>query len=149
MAGIAFWFEDNDTDVFSGRTVDLDAWRYAIKAGGITKARCFNSSSLDLFFDAGFDFEVIGSSGEDFNTWINNHSSERLIGFETQWSCPINGQCFSTLDHSTVDWYIFGPSFGIDNNLPIEYIYLPQNGIAALHSVHIASAVMLRRWECS
>ena len=40
MAGIVFWFENNDRDVFSGRQVDLDAWRYAIKAGGLDKARC-------------------------------------------------------------------------------------------------------------
>lgn len=35
--GVCFYFEDNDVDVWSGRSIDLDAWNYAIKAAGDIK----------------------------------------------------------------------------------------------------------------
>ena len=148
MAGIVFWFELNDTDVFSGRPVDLDAWRYAIKAGGIDKAVCFNESELELFFDAGFDFTIGGGSVEEYELWIGNHKDLNLVFIETERSCPPGAISISSLDHNNVDYYIFGRSNGVPrNNLGKQYVFLPQNGVAYLHSVHIASAVLLRRWE--
>lgn len=149
MAGIVFWFENNDRDVFSGRKVDLDAWRYAVKAGGIEKARCFNATELEVKFDKDFDFEVAGKDNIDFLDWVDSHKEENLVFFDTEWSCPESAIPISDLDHSTVDWYIFGAANGFHSDILRDhnFVYLPINGMGALHSVHIASAVLLRRWE--
>lgn len=149
MAGIVFWFEDNDRDVFSGRRVDLDAWRYAVKAGGIEKVRCFNSTELEVSFDLGFDFEIAGRDDTDYLEWVDQHRDENLVFFDTEWSCPDFAIPFAEVNHKDVDWYIFGRAAGLPG-VPDDrfiYTYLPINGSAALHSLHIASAVLLRRWE--
>jgi hypothetical protein len=151
MAGVVFWFETNDKDVWSGRPIDLDAWRYAIKAGGIDKARCINELGWPLTFDIDFDFEILGNYSSDFLTWLAQPEriNENIVLFDTEWTCPEGSIPLSELNHQEVDWYVFGASSGIPTDLPIEcqHVYLPQNGTASLHSVHIASAVMLRRWE--
>lgn len=148
MSGVVFFFENNDRDVFSGRTVDLDAWRYAIKAGGIDKAVCVNLSGADLFFDAAFDFTEINSV-VDYKSWLNDRINENIVFLETEWSIPDNKTKLSLreLDHSSIDWYVFGSAAGHSFTLDKSFVYLPQDGIGALHSVHIASAVLLRRWE--
>jgi hypothetical protein len=146
--GIVFWFETFDKDVFSSRPIiDLDAWRYAAKAGGITKLRCINTSGMKIDAGGDMDFEIIGESEEDFIKWVKKHKNQNLILFETPWTAPKGSIPFSKLNHKTADWYVFGSASGISPDLPGKYVYLPQDGTGALHSVHIASAVMLRRWE--
>lgn len=141
MAGILFYFQDYDTDVFSGTRDDLDAWRYAVKAGGIDKIRCINESDLDV--SLGFtdmDFKVVD---ED---WIKSQSN--VVVFDTEWTCPNSAIPLSRLDHSKVEWYVFGSAdLGAPEVDGAQYVYLPQYGKGALHSLHIASAVLLRRWE--
>ncbi len=145
MAGVVFWFQSQDKDVFSCRPIDLDAWRYAIKSGGINQARCFNETPLPLFFDQDFDFEIAGSNLDDFRDWAKDKSN--LIILQCEWSCPESAIPLSEVDHSKVDWYVFGRGSGLPNNLPGQYVYLPQDGLGGLHPVHTASAVLLRRWE--
>ena len=148
MAGIVFWFESFDKDVFSSRpTIDLDAWRYAAKAGGVDSMRCLNTSFVTL--EGGIpDFAIIGASVEDFTNWMNENATANTVIFDTEWSLPDAGTSLKDIDHSTVDWYVFGSADGISHDFSqCQYAYLPQCGMGALHSVHIASAVMLRRWE--
>lgn len=147
MAGIVFWFQEYDTDVFSGRPIDLDAWRYAIKAGNIQEVKCVNETEEPISIgDTNMDFEIIGSNFEDFTNWISDHSNIAI--FDTEWTCPEGAIPLSELNHSDIDWYVFGSAdLGVPKNINAQYVYLPISGTGALHSVHIASAVMLRRWE--
>jgi len=141
MAGIVFYFQEWDKDVWSGRAVDLDAWRYAARAGGVEELRCINET--DVVFPDWLNFECINN----LTDWAEEHRNEKLVVVDTEWTCPEGAIPLSELNHSEVDWYIFGST----NPLPkldwCQYVYLPQYGTGALHSVHIASAVMLRRWE--
>lgn len=144
-AGIVFWFQGDDKDVFSSRPIDLDAWRYAIKAGGCNKARCINETDEKLKFDSCFDFNIIGSNQQDLVVWLED--KENVIFFQCEWSCSEDAIPFSEVDHTKVDWYVFGSASGVPKNLNGQYVYMPQAGMGAMHSVHAASAVMLRRWE--
>lgn len=144
-AGVVFWFQQEDTDVFSSRPIDLDAWRYAIKAGGCDKARCINETEEDLKFDGAFDFETIGSSQADLKNWLAD--KENVVVFQCEWSCPEDAIPLRELDHTKVDWYVFGHGANAPFNLDAQYVYMPIADQAGLHPVHAASAVMLRRWE--
>ena len=145
MAGVVFWFQSQDRDVFSGRPIDLDAWRYAIKAGGCNQARCINETAWPLTFEEAFDFEIIGSHVDDLHDWAKD--KKNVVVFEAEWSCPEGAIPLSEVDHSKVDWYVFGNGSSAPQGLAGQYVYLPQDGIGGLHPVHTASAVMLRRWE--
>lgn len=145
MAGIVFWFQSNDKDVWSGRPYDLDAWRYAAKAGGINQARCINETPWPVFFDGDFDFEIIGSRKDDLMEWTKDKSN--MVILETERMCPEGAIPLRELDHSKVEWYIFGQGNASPQGIDGQYVYLPQDGIGGLHPVHTASAVLLRRWE--
>ena len=59
MAGVVFFFEQNDVDVWSGRPVDLDAWALAcLAAGDIDRVVVVNrtNEALRPFVDR---FEVV------------------------------------------------------------------------------------------
>jgi hypothetical protein len=145
MAGIVFWFQSQDRDVFSSRPIDLDAWRYAAKAGGIDQARCINETPWPIFFDGDFDFEIIGSRRDDFMEWSKDKTN--MVILETERQCPEGAIPLRELDHSKVEWYIFGNGNASPQGVDGQYVYLPQDGIGGLHPVHTASAVLLRRWE--
>ena len=146
MSGVVFYFQTFDKDVFSSRPIDLDAWRYALQAGGITKARCLNEADANISLGID-DFEIIGTHVDDLLAWQQAHSEDYFAVFDTQWTCPPDAIPLQNLDHSQVDWYVFGGGNGIPVNLPGQRVYLPQSGTGSLHSVHVASAVMFRRWE--
>lgn len=148
MAGILFYFENFDKDVFSSRNpIDLDAWRYAMKAAGLNTIHCINTSSM-------FSNEQLSAGGDmnlqfwdTFEDWYSAHENDNMAIIETQWSCPETAIPLSHLDHSSIDWYVFGASNGNPTGLPKQYVYIPQAGMGALHSVHIASIVLTRRYE--
>lgn len=144
-AGIAFWFQSDDRDVFSSRPIDLDAWRYAAKAGGCTKARCINETDESLCFGGDFDFEIIGDKEQDLRSWLED--KENVVIFQCEWSCPENAKPLSIIHHPEVEWYVFGHGANTPKNLNGQYVYMPQADKGGLHPVHAASAVMLRRWE--
>jgi hypothetical protein len=148
MAGVLFYFQNNDIDVFSGRNpIDLDAWRYACKASNIESVRCINETNMSILFDTDVDFKIVNS----LESWLDTIIGQTIVLFEPQWSCPADAVSFKQLDHSIIDWYVFGAANGF--NIPqlesyeLTYCYLPQNGSGALHSIHIASAVLLNRWS--
>ena len=117
MAGILFWYQEYDTDVFSGRPIDLDAWRYAIKAGGIDTVKCINETEDEICIgDADMDFEIVGNNFNDFENWLNNHSNVAL--FDTEWTCPEGAIPLSDLNHSEIEWYVFGSAdHGVPKNI--------------------------------
>ena len=131
MAGLCFFFEDPDVDVWSGK--DLDAWNYAAKlAGDIDKMVVINKTDQVITSpDRALDFTVLKDL-PDFDDAVYLtppwHKSNSLWNF----------------DHD-VDWYVFGPAAGwafeSDN-----MICIPQHGMGAVHSVHAATTVMFHRY---
>lgn len=137
MAGICFYFEENDVDVWSGRDIDFDAWNYAIKAAGdITDVIVINKTTKELqTLDASLNFSVV-------------QELPQLTGNIATICCPWNtdnGVSLWEFDHTGVDWYLFGPAAGWNPNVN-GGVYVPQNGYGALHSTHIASIVLLHRY---
>lgn len=139
MAGIVFYFEDRDIDVFSGSQDCLGAWNNAIKlCRGIDRVVIVNQSGVVLkSFDSSLEIEVVSKMPEN------------LSGTIAQLMCPwrINGEAVSLwgLEHAVIDWYLFGPASGWGlhpDNMPV---IIPQDGIGACHSVHIATVVMAHR----
>lgn len=137
MAGICFYFEDSDVDVWSGK--DLDAWNYACKvAGDIDKAYIINKTDQVLEpFDVNMDFQVFGSLAE---------AEAAMTGNKMYLTCPWNiGNQSSIVGHDhLVDWYLFGPAAGWQKS--IDGFYIPQGGHGAVHSVHAATVVMFHRY---
>ena len=138
MVGVCFYFEDNDVDVWSGRRIDLDAWNYAAKAAGdIDKMIVINKTLSKLTTpDGELDFSVVEELPE-------------LEGRIAYICCPWNKMKLATplwdFDHN-VDWYVFGPAGGWHHEVDIG-VYIPQAGIGALHSTHVASTVMFHRYR--
>lgn len=135
MAGLCFFFEAEDVDVWSGK--NLDAWNYAAKAAGdIDRMLVINRTDQTLLSpDADLaSFEVVAELP----------ALERavyLIGPREDNSEAINLWKFN----HDIDWYVFGPAMGWTKPM-VPGVYVPQNGVGALHSVHIASVVMLHRY---
>ena len=135
MAGLCFYFEDYDVDVWSGH--DLDAWNYAAKtAGDITKIIVVNKtdqlirspdSSLELF-------EVVQELPKLPN-------SIKCVGPNEKGPNAISLWDFS----HDVDWYIFGPAAGWGGQ--VDGLNIPQAGRGALHSVHACTVIMTHRYH--
>lgn len=139
MPGIVLYFEENDTDVYSGRAIDLDAWNYAIKTvGDIDTMIVVNKTDQKLLTpDAMLDFRVVSELPP---------LEGRLVHVVCPWDNCAEKIPLWDFDHA-VDWYLFGPGTGWTDKIPnAKGVYVPQDGIAACHSVHIATAVMLHRY---
>lgn len=140
MVGVAFHFEPNDVDVWSGRRIDLDAWNYAIKAAGdVDRAVVVNTTSQALSsFDADMDISIVPELPVLENAvhvccpW----EADRCRSATALWD----------FDHAGLDWYVFGPAQGWRRDLD-RGLYVPQAGVGALHAVHIASVVLLHRFH--
>ena len=136
-AGIVFYFEENDKDVWSGRSIDLDAWNYNCKVAGMNKAIIINKTNQHLTsFDSDMDIQIVSEMPE-------------LTGHNTQVVCPCDGTPSSSLwdfDHNT-DWYVFGPANGwVEGDFFADsFISIPQNGIGYHHGVFVAATVMFDR----
>jgi len=134
MAGICFYFEPNDVDVWSGRRLDLDAWNYAAKAGGVDRMVVINltdqvirTPDSDLA-----EFRVVDAM-PPLDRAVYLVGPGEAAGASPLW----------TFDHD-VDWYCFGPAQGWQ--FPVSpKLHVPQANRGALHSVHVATAVMLHR----
>ena len=138
MAGICFYFEDSDVDMWSGK--DFDAWNYACKvAGDIDKAFVINRTSQTLqSFDQTMDFRAFDNLTE---------AQEAMTGTLCFVGCPWDVGIYKPInefEHAAIDWYIFGPASGWKE--PHYGLCLPQAGGGAVHSVHAATAVMFYRY---
>lgn len=140
-SGIVFYFEENDVDVWSGRAIDLDAWNYAIKAGGnIDKVIVINKTNQNLTtLDGNVDFQVTteipvlsGTVAQIVCPWENTQSNKINL-----WD----------FDHN-IDWYVFGPANGWANNYFGDILLtIPQQGIGACHAIHINTVIMFDRYK--
>jgi len=138
MAGICFYFEDNDTDVWSGRSFDFDAWRYAIgTAGDINKAIVINKTENNLPTPKGVTKWSIHKEMPDLDG--------KVTYMQTPWKDK-DSQSLWDFDHKT-DWYVFGPANGWNQKFP-NSVSIPQSNVnGACHSVHIATVVMMHRYH--
>jgi len=135
MAGICFYFEETDVDVWSGK--NLDAWNYAAQASGdIDRMIVVNrtntvvrSPNTDLV-----SFEVVTNLPELQNAVYCVAPNERRSDTIELWG----------FDHN-VEWYCFGPASGWPTP-PLFTLTVPQANVGALHAVHIASVVLLHRF---
>jgi hypothetical protein len=139
MPGLCFYFENTDVDVWSGR--DLDAWRYAAKAAGdIDNIIVVNKTDQLLSFgDFDVGFGVVAELPKLPNAKYLVSPLEAVHGATRLWD----------LDHKGVEWYCFGPAAGWQDmgSIPVDdRLTIPQAGIGSLHSVHIASVVMMHRF---
>ena len=137
MAGLCFFFEPNDVDVYSGRRIDLDAWNYAAKmAGDVDRIVVVNRTDMELQTpDASVDFRV-----EETVPYLAGKVARVCCPWDTMPDgCPL-----WKYDHAA-DWYVFGPASGWD--VPVHNgVCVPQAGNAAPHSAHIATTVMAHRY---
>lgn len=132
MAGLCFYFEPEDIDVWSGK--NLDAWNYAAKvAGDIDKMIVVNKTSQDIPSpDKSIDFKVVSDLPD----------LDRACYLTPPWH---DGISMWEFDHDA-DWYVFGPASGWRSRPGDNMVVIPQAGQGAVHSVHAATAVMFHRY---
>ena len=130
MAGLCFYFEAEDIDVWSGK--NLDAWNYAAKAAGdIDKLIVINRTDQKLVSpDAAMEFRVVDKLPELQNAVYCVGPQEKSLGWISLWD----------FDHD-VDWYCFGPAQGWNPPDPQLHIPVP----IGFHSVHAATVIMAHR----
>lgn len=148
--GIVVPFEPYDRDVWSGRLIDFDAYRYSIQAFGINKMRVINLTSMELpgkdRMDQALDYKVYSSYAEFFADEAGPY-----VAFETEWSYPKNVKPIplNNLTHFNKGWYVFGPSEGFKpfpaDLMDVEWSYLPVKPRIAWHTTHVVAAVMWDR----
>lgn len=148
MAGICFFFESYDIDVWSGRRIDLDAWNYACKAAGdIDRIVVVNRTASKISTpDRRINFECIQPS-------MTGDPIQDLPKFEGKvayvccpWDTANEMVSLWEFDHD-VDWYVFGPASGWRGKIEGLGLYIPQAGQAATHSVHVASTILMHRYS--
>jgi hypothetical protein len=130
--GVCLHFEDNDRDVWSGRPVDLDAWRYALRAFGGNRLAVVNLTGAELaVHDEHLRFEQHASLEE----FVDLHEKEHLVFVE------LGGPNLRDFSHPGDCWYVFG---GTSVTLPRADITVPTCGVV-LHPVHAAQIVLWDR----
>lgn len=133
MAGVVFFFEDNDIDVYSGRQIDLDAWHLASRlCKDIDTLIVINRTDVKLTSPNGdIDFRVVDELPELSNAI---------------YLCPHAKKTIYEIDHNEVDWYVFGPAagWGFESD---EMVSIPAPRGNHLHSQHVMSAVMFDRYR--
>jgi hypothetical protein len=133
MVGVAFYFEPNDIDVYSGRAIDLDAWYLASQiSAGVTELLVVNRTDVKLVTpNSNMTFVVVDELPE-----LNN----------AVYLDPTKGTSLWGLDHSTVEWYVFGPAGGWEKeDSKKTYIHIPTREGIHCHSQHVMTTVMFHR----
>ncbi len=149
--GIVVPFELNDIDVWSGREIDLDAYRYTLKGFGLNKLIVINLAGAKLptskAFDQEMDYRVLDTYEEFFEQELGR---SQLTLFEPQWEFGSHyaPTALQDLSHSKEGWYVFGPAMGFDKSwvdLDIRYSYMPMIPRCAWHTTHLVAAVLWDR----
>jgi hypothetical protein len=147
MAGICFFFEPYDIDVWSGRRIDLDAWNYACNAAGdIDHVVVINRTRQKIRSpNADIKFDLVESSKTNIALDDVPDFKGNVAYICCPWDRAKNKTSLWDFDHN-VDWYVFGPANGWREELE-NGVYIPQNGIGAMHSTHIATTILLHRYQ--
>lgn len=138
MAGIVFYFENSDIDVYSGRDADLSAWNHLCKVADIQKAIVINKSSKNVVpFDSSMEIEVVTEIPS-----LTGHVTQLVLPNEREDSISL-----WDFDHQT-DWYIFGSASGwFGNHFGDQYVHVPQNTAGAAYSMQIGTVAMYDRYR--
>jgi hypothetical protein len=139
MTGIVYHFEAEHDDVWSGSQEMLNAWHYACMAtSDVRDMIVVNKTKTNLLTPGGqYNFSVV-------------NDLTALTGSVAQvcapWEFPSAEELW-TFDHE-VDWYVYGPAAGWKGfDLGGRKLTIPQNGLGALHAVHINTAVLMHRYS--
>ena len=138
MTGICFFYEDSDTDVWSGK--GFDAWNYACKVAGDIDSAIIINRTEETFspFDVSMDIHVVDTL-EEAEALMHGDSVASIV-------CPWEGGEHPPLDqlpHDSVDWYVFGPANGWGQR---DGYSIPQAGQGSVHAVHACTVVMFHRY---
>lgn len=139
MAGVAFFLEDYDVDVYSGRLESLDAWNYAIGAAGdITDVVIINRTTIDPVFNLRYNIHIVPTE----EAFIALSSGDRVtyVGAYNEFE---DTKSLWDFDHET-DWYFFGEASGHEAPAGIT---IPTADNMVFHSVHAATVVMAHRHQ--
>lgn len=136
-AGVVFFFEENDLDVWSGRPIDLDAWRYCIKAAGdIDQVIIVNKTNEKLHFDDAMNVKIVSELPE---------LPGQVLYVICPWDKTTEKEPIWTLDHFGIDWYVFGPANGWSGKEIKRGVFIPVPNGLSFHSVHAATVIMTHR----
>ena len=139
MAGICFYFEEYDKDVWSDK--NFDAWNYACNiAGDIDSLIVINETDEKLMTpNASLEFSVVNTLEE---------AKDLMQGEIVHVVCPWDDCNKITVEDykHTADWYIFGSANGWKGIDISNGITLRQAGQCAVHSVHACTVVMFNRY---
>jgi len=144
MTGIVFYYEDSDTDVWSGKK--NDAWNYSLVAsGGFTDVIIINlSESSPEGINRAFSSTVVTSL-----TAATDLMTGSIAQIVCPWDYPDDSKT-SVWDYNhAADWYIFGPAGGWHTTQisGSTKVYIPQAGSGALHSIHAATTILAHRYK--
>lgn len=132
MAGICFYFESSDIDVWSGK--NLDAWLYACNiAGDIDQMIVINKTDQEIKTPSqALDFSVV---------------KELPVLKNAIYLTPPSRGGKSLWDYAhDADWYVFGPADGWAEAQGPQ-IHIPHSGNIHIHAVHVATTVMFDRYR--
>jgi len=144
MAGIIFYYEDSDTDVWSGK--NNDAWNYALKASSSFENVIIINNSTSEPEDINREFALNKVTSLEDAIALTTGTIAQIV---CPWNYPDSEKVsLWDYDHSA-DWYITGPAAGWANaEIPgATKVYVPQDGVASLHSIHIATTVLMHRYK--
>lgn len=134
MFGVCLHFEPHDRDVWSGRALDLDAWRYALRAFGGDRLAVVNLAGDRL---AVHDERIEVEEHPDLDSFVAAHRGERLVYVE------LGGPSLIDYQHPAECWYVFG---GTTVTLPRADVTVPMSGVV-LHPVHVEQIVLWDRYS--
>lgn len=138
---LAFFLEENDRDVYSGRPIDFDAYRYSCKAFGVPEMAVINSDKIEYSFQ---DKSIKLTEYSSFEDFCENNKNQKIILLEAPWSAPAG--CLTLGKHEVsedIDWFVVGPSTGwYPHPEGFEWLSIPQDGKGALHGQHIATLLL-------
>lgn len=132
--GVCLHFEDYDRDVWSGRSIDLDAWRYALKAFGGDRMAVINLTGDKIAMN---DESVAYEEHSSLASFLAAHQGETMVFVE------LGGSDLAAFEHPADCWYVFG---GTTVSLPRADVEIPTGGLA-LHPVHCWQMVAWDRFS--
>ncbi len=149
MKAAVFFFETCDVDVWSGRQIDLDAWRYNTKMFGLDTLIMIDKIPGGSKYQH-FDEEQKFFRYTEISEFEAAHPNLHQYWFESPWSFPksVIPTKLRDLKHAKDDVaYIFGPAVGfqIPEGDKKSWVTVPQKGLGATHAIFLAPIVFYDR----
>jgi len=144
---ILFHFEDNKIDTYSGRQDDIDAWRYAHKAFGLSEMHMIDKTTGGVEWKTN-DAECPLYIYKSIDEWKEKNRPTNIYYLETEWSLPkdkiqyLNYFVWKWVDPNEDNWFLIGDSEGFNGSEHGNFISIKQDGKGAMHSVHIIGILL-------